>query len=650
MSKYSIPLSLLLLVSLTISCQRNFVEQSGDFNPDLNRPIKLLEGKFSVLDLFYMDSVPSANSQVVTVTNELYQDELDLTAAIPVDSMYSVTEYLLPTDQSYRIDDHGELVQSVNQLNFIQAFAPSDFGLFNSNNGASITWAGCNSYSNYYFGAVSVPEVFDDIHIDSGEYDITLVNNLDFEVTIGVSLKSNPSVLWSQLVTIASGGSSTFTVNIKDADANASYNWTIYQVSTPGLSAGSAPIDNANTFDVKVSRSNAYLSSGKFRPSSHILSQKEFDVSIPVAQPKKYNYIDGDQLEFDNYITASGLAGTSLELHREFSDQNGVLHTDVISIVSSPATINWIVSLSNMPISPIQGNIHLSYTLQSAPNDIVEIEPTKAIVVRHGFQMAPKLNAVGFNESLMLSHSSTTTPYDHWPEELTLSFLPIESSIDREFQFTGWGKVHVNSQLQNHIATVLNDDTVVNCGSSFIDTNINSQLSWSLGAFNTNAFNTLTPDSLTASTIYLFEAPWGMRINRPVSNLGISHTKLEAISGTARLHSEKLFDLSDNYKLDSLIGSCDSISAFATISSNTQLPVTNSFSLTRSADTIIAFNNVLLPGNTEITTDERMVEDPLSLNALMTFTYDVDFTSPNIALQTRDSLFLDLYFKFFGLP
>jgi len=141
-----------------------------------------------------------------------------------------------------------------------------------------------------------------------------------------------------------------------------------------------------------------------------------------------------------------------------------------------------------------------------------------------------------------------------------------------------------------------------------------------------------------------------MRINRPASNLGNSHTKLKANSGTARLRTEKLFDLSDNYKLDSLIAVCDSVSVFATIGSKTQIPVSNSFSLTRSFDTIVAFNNVHLPGNGETTSSTRLVEDPLSLNALMTFKYNVDFTNPNIALYTTDSLFLDLYFNFIGLP
>ena len=650
MFKYSIPLLLLLLGSMTISCQGDFVNQSGDFNPDLNRPIKVLEGKFSVLDLFYMDSVPSANPQIVSVTNELYKDELDLSSLVPADSLYSITESILSTGQSYRINDHGQLVQSINQLNFIQAFAPSDFSLFNSNNGSSITWGGCNSYSNYYFGAVTVPEVFDGIHIDSGMYDITLVNNLDFDLTIGVSLKSNPSILFSQVVSIASGGSSTFTVNINDVDANAAYNWTIYQVSTNGLAAGSPAINNSNTFDVKVSRSNVYLSSGKFRPTSHILSQRDFDVSVPVSHPKKYNYIDGDQLEFDNYITATGLSGTNLELHREFSGSNGAFYSDDITVISSPATINWIATLSNLPIAPVQGNIHVSYTLQTAPNAIVDIEPNKSILVRHGFQLPPELNAIGFNESWLLSHSNTTTPYDHWPEELTLSFQPLESSVSREFNFIGWGKVHVNSQLQNHIATVIDDDTIVNCGNSYLDSNANSMLSWNLGAFNINAFNTLTPDSLSATTNYFFEAPWGMRINRPALNLGTSHTKLKASSGTARLRTEKLFDLSDNYKLDSLITACDSVSVFATIGSKTQLPVSNSFSLTRSFDTIVAFKDVHLPGNSEITSSTRLIEDPLSLNALMTFKYNVDFTNPNIALYTTDSLFLDLYFNFIGLP
>ena len=81
MFKYSTPLWLLLLSTLTISCQGDFIDQDGDFNPRLDRPVQVLEGKFGMFDLFHLDS--STTSQPILVENELLNDELDLSALIP---------------------------------------------------------------------------------------------------------------------------------------------------------------------------------------------------------------------------------------------------------------------------------------------------------------------------------------------------------------------------------------------------------------------------------------------------------------------------------------------------------------------------------------------------------------------------------------
>ena len=79
------------------------------------------------------------------------------------------------------------------------------------------------------------------------------------------------------------------------------YQWTIYQVSSPGLTAGSAAIDNSNLFEVKVSRSDAYLSSGN-QTGQQCLATTQ--ICAPRINPHKYNYIEGRNLVFDNFVTA----------------------------------------------------------------------------------------------------------------------------------------------------------------------------------------------------------------------------------------------------------------------------------------------------------------------------------------------------------
>ena len=650
MFKYSTPLWLLLLSTLTISCQGDFIDQDGDFNPRLDRPVQVLEGKFGMFDLFHLDS--STTSQPILVENELLNDELDLSALIPNDSTYTENLGLLMSTQSFLVADHNDIVLSLNQLNFIQSFSPSDVNLFNSNNGSSITWAGCNSYSNYYFGATAVPEVFDDIHIDSAYYDIALVNHFDFDVTIGVSLKSNPSILFSQVTTIASGDSANYSVLVSDIDANAAYQWTIYQVSSPGLTAGSAAIDNSNLFEVKVSRSDAYLSSGKFRPVNNVLAQSTQNLALPVSNPHKYNYIEGRNLAFDNFVTAIGLGGTNLEMHRSFKDKNGIVYSDVINIISAPATINWISSLSNLALVPNQGMLEVSYILQSAQNAIIEISANKSVSLLHGFQGSPRLSAIGFKDDIALNFISTTSPYTNWPEELTLNFTPDQSRIERSLKFIGWGKVNIQSEFENQLGGLLKDSLQFNLGNSYLDTLSNQNTKWTLSNPNVNSFNALTPDSIEVITNIQFEAPWGIRLESNPEHTCTGFTTLSSSGGNAVLRSEKLLDLSSNQKLDSLIASCDSVSAFANIRSKTQKDLYNSLSLTRSFDTIVSFDQILLPGGGgDESTQERIVDDPLSIiNTLLQFNYEVDFATPGIALNTTDSLFLELYLKLYGMP
>ena len=633
---------------LTISCQGDFIYQNGDFSPSLEKSFKILESRFGIFDLFHLDSAVS--SQQIILENELANNTLNFSSLLPQDSTYSENLGLLSSTESFLVANHDDIVLSLNQLNFIQYFSPSDFNLFNSNNGSSINWSGFNSYTNYYFGAVSAPEVFDAIHIDSAFYDIAIVNNFDFDVTIGVSLKSNPSIIFSQTTTIASGDSANYTVLVTDIDANASYNWTVYQASSNGFATGSAPINNNNLLEVKVSRTNAYLSSGKFRPVNNILAQFTKNLPLPVAYPHEYNYFEGENLEFDNFITATGLNGTNLSLYRSFKDKNSVVYSDVINVISIGAAINWIAPLSNLPIVPNQGMIEVSYILQGAQNSIIDISPNKSVSILHGFQNSPDISAIGFKENSILSFTSKSVPFSHWPEELQLSFIPDQSRIDRKLNFIGWGDINIQSQFKNHIGSMLIDSVQFNLGNSHLDAFYSQLKQWTLNNPSVNNFNALTPDSIEVTTNILFKAPWGIRLKYPAGITSTSFTSLKSTNGSAVLSSEQDLDISNNEKLDSIIASCDSVLVYAKISSNTQNDIFNTISLTKQNDTIVSFNRILLSANNNESSTERTIENPMILNSLMKFNYMVDFATPAINLNTSDSLFFELYFKLYGLP
>ena len=650
MYKYTNPFLLLLMLSIFASCKGDFVRQS-DSEPSLRSAFKILEGNFAVLDLFHVDSVPSSSNQIIELSNSLGKDEIDFSALIPSDSLYSRTLTILDNDKNFLIADHGFLTSSIYQLQFIQAFAPSDYVYFNTNNGNNITWNGFNSINNYYFPPINSTQIFGDVHIDSGSYEVALVNNFDFDITVGVSLKSNPSVLFSQVVTIAKNDSTTISFQVTNKDANAIYNWTLFQASSSGIPSGTPTlIDNSNTFEVRVRRSNTYLSSGKFRPLSNTFANIDIQLPMPIEHSKTINYLEAADIDLNNFFLGNGLNSTNFELHRTITDDSGIIYSDLIYVISNPTPINWLMGLSFKAIQPTKGFVTINYLLKSAQNAIIDIEPNKSMSVNYGFNKAPVVLGLGLNEDWQYSFTSTTTPYKDWPEELVLKFVPQQSLINKTFNAKGWGDVVVNSQYQNHMGTFVNDTTVLNLGSSHLDSAVSSVANWSISGFDVNAFNALTPDSLNVTTNYTFKAPWGFKTNSNPTITSAASTLLSSNSGKAYLSSEKLLNLSDNQKIDSLIMACDSIAVFASIRSTVSSPVVNSVALSDGFDTIVSLSNIYLSPNDSVASEWKNVDNISALTKNLRFNYSADFALSNIQLFSHDSLFLDFYLNLYGLP
>ena len=650
MLKYKNPFLLTVLFAILASCQGDFVRQ-GDFKPSLGGVVKITEGKFAILDLLSVDSVPSASNQIIELSNELSNDEIDFSALIPNDSLYSGSISILGNNKNFLIADHGFLSQSVNQLQFIQVFAPNDYSYFNANNGNSISWSGFNSINNYYFPSSTATQIFDDVHIDSGSYEITLVNNFDFDLTIGVSLKSNPTVLFSQVVTISKNDSTTIAFQVTNKDANAIYSWTLFQASSNGIPS-SAPvlIDNSNTFEVRVRRSNTYLSSGKFRPLSNTFANIDVQLPIPLEHSKTINYLEAADIDLNNFFLGNGLSSTNFELHRTISDDSGIIYSDLLYVISNPTPINWLMGLSFKAIQPAKGLVTINYLLKSAQNAIIDIEPTKSMSIDYGFSKAPVVLGLGLNEDWQYSFTNTTSPYKDWPEELTLQFVPKQSSISKQFSVKGWGNVVVNSQYNNSIGAFANDSTILNLGSSYLDSAISSVTNWSITGFDVNAFNAFTPDSLNVTTNYTFKAPWGFKTNSNPTISSTASTSLSSNNGSAYLSSEKLLNLSANQKIDSLILACDSIAVSASIRSKASSPVVNSVALSTGFDTIVSLSNIYLSPNDSVESEWKSIDNISALTNNLRFDYSADFALPNIQLFSHDSLFLDFYLNLYGLP
>ena len=650
MSKYIKRLPIGILCVFFVSCQDTFIQTNETtFDPEIKNRITILEGKFGILDLFEIDSVPS--NQTITIESELIDSKFNLSTIIPADSTYSAGTTLLNPTQTFGINNHGSLSTSLNQLTFVQYFSPTDFNLFNNNNGSNISWSGCNSFNNYYFSPVSVPEVFGSVHIDSGEYEVTLVNNFDFDLTLGVSLKSNPSILFSQVVYLPSGDSTSFVINVNNQDANAWYNWTIYQASSTGISSSLVVLDNSSLLEMKVSRNTTSLSSGKFRPISNLISQESYNLDLPISNKKYFYFLEGGNLFIDNIVNATGLGNTNLKLHRSIFDLNGVLYEDSLNVVSTSAVINWNIPLSNLPIHTIDGTIEIEYSLTTAVNSIIELSPNKLVGMVHGFQNSPELISLGVNEDLIFVDSNSAKPYDAFPAELNFDFIPNPSQIENHISHLGWGVIEIETEYNNNIGGIYKDSVLYNAGNSYLDTGINKTLSWTLGNPEINALNTLSLDSVNAYTKVTFKKPWGFRVGSNTRYGSNARTSLSSNTGSAILHSQKLLDISSNNKLDSLLASCDSISITASILSKSQNNVYNTFSLVDlgGSDSLISLNKILL-SKEERYSKSNTVIDPFILNNLLKWEYKVDFASPSINLKSSDSLFLDLSLKTYGIP
>ena len=148
----------------------------------------------------------------------------------------------------------------------------------------------------------------------------------------------------------------------------------------------------------------------------------------------------------------------------------------------------------------------------------------------------------------------------------------------------------------------------------------------------------------------MFKAPWGFKTREGTRISSTARTNLTSNNGLAFLSTEKLLHLSNNNKLDSLINSCDSVSAYAVLRSKTSSPIINSFSLTSELDTIVAFDEVFLNAQDSVESNWELIKDITSLNSIINFKYDVNFAAPIIKLYSQDSLFVDFYLKFNGLP
>tara|TARA_B100000768_G_scaffold180971_1_gene202382 strand:+ start:7286 stop:9238 length:1953 start_codon:yes stop_codon:yes gene_type:complete len=649
MLNYNNPLTLLLLGLLFGSCNTEFISLD-DFNPSLDKPITILNGRFAVLDLLYLDSVPSANAQTINLENSITNNTLNLSAAVPEDSLYSSINSLLPAYETFGIAPHGLLNHSVDQLAFIQKYSPSDFALFNTNNGSNIIWNGCNSYANYFCPPVIAPEIFGTSRLDTGRYSVTIVNGFDFNLTIGISLKSNPSILFSNIISINKGDSSVFSFSVSDADVNGFYNWTIFQASSNGIFSGSQPINNSNNLQLKVKRDHADLSSGKFRPSDTLFYNQEVAMNMPVKEAKKLNFIQGRGLAIQNFINATGLLATNLKLERIVTDfNNDTLYSDKINVIATPAIIDWEIPLNNKGIYLQNGSISIRYKLYCASNGIIDISSNKAVSINHGFTQQTDITAIGFNFDSTYSFTSTTYPYNSWPDEFQVDFIPSNSALESRFKVNGWGQVQILSELNNYSGTTLKDSITLNLGNGPSDSSLASTSVWPIVNSGNNTFNSVKIDSVSMESRLRFKAPWGFRVKPPINHKVKSVIELRSSNGIMKLKIEKELDLGNGNSLDSLLALCDSVSLTAAIESRSFNPTYNSFSLSRHDDTLISLNNIYLDSTISKASKEVQVLDHSKLTNILKFNYLVDFASPDLHLKTTDSLYLDLSLALKGL-
>lgn len=651
MLKYNNPFLLLILFGMLGSCNNSFVEQK-EIKPEIGSKYRIFEGKFGLLDLLHIDSVPNPSSPPIELFTEVSNNDISFESLIPADSVYTRSIDLFQAVSNFRVSDHASVNQSIDQLQFIQFFSPGDFSLFNTNNGNSITWNGCNNFSNnLFFAPINAPQIYGDAHIDSASYQIVLVNNFDFDVTLVLSLKSNPDIIWSGNVTLASNETKTISTTVTNKDVNASYNWAITGVSSPGINSGSGTtLDNSNRLEFFVSRSKAYVSSGKFRPQNTILVDLISDLPLPIENADDFYLVQGESIDFGNSISASGLKSTSLKLYRTITDSTGLLYSDDINIISAiPSGINWNTTLSNRPIHPIDGTLKVHYQLVATPSGIVDFESNKSVLVNEGFANPPNISALGLNEDWSVVRSSKIIPLPQLPPEFELAFVPEKSSLLSLFECYGWGDLVVETKYSNHIGTNFTDERNLSLGKNSSEMNNNVSHKWSLIEPGSNIANAMVPDSIVSTQTFIFKAPWGFKSGEIAHSSINSTSRFSSNQGKAQLSVEKYLRLNQNPLFDSLFMASDSVSIHTALRSKMKNSLITNFSITHTSDTVLSVNKQHLAHGDEYISEKQNISN-IPIATLFKLNFDAVFNSPTIDLYTGDSLFLDLYLNFNGLP
>ena len=628
----------------------NFYVETDPIEPQLNLPIPIFNGAYSWADLLALDSTGNGP---VKIQRTILEKPFDFTDLIPKDSLFIKLGNTFNFPAALEIAETDSLNYKINQLDFIQLFAPQNYSDFASNNLSSIP---APSFSDNGAVNVSPNKSWGSIHANvlSGTASFTLgiENEFDFDLNFRISIVTAGDTIFQKDLFLESKDSLTEVFSKYNQTIGTHVSTIVHKCST---SAGKTliSIDNSNELAIKLKANTITGRFGSFKiPKSITIDSAIEKLGIGCSNGSDLNLFVPELMTYDYNIQAIGIIA-DLRLERVILDKNGILNSETIVVPVSNSPFNWPMDLSNLLIRPLQGEIEIQTRLYMESGMPIEIQPNRNVTSIYQ-KLTPNLyKAIEVNQDKTIIISDSIFPYASWPNLIQLSCLPKYSELNTELNLTGWGKVIHNLNVSSeYLGTMysINESTIHNFGNGIQDSALQKVLNWQLTSTTNNplinGICAIDPAIIHSTSALTFKKPWGIVFNAN-NNVSISSTSDIAFDeGSLSLETSKQLTLEVSDELKAMLYSSDSMAIFANVRST--------------HDTILNYQwEIFTPNDTLLTVDTTTSErievqrvsglNPLLLEQPLFWHFKVQNagTYP-ITINYNDSISLNINATFYG--
>lgn len=630
------------------SCS-NFYVNTDPFDPILNLPVPVFNGTYSWGELLSLDSTGSGTGKI---QRNILDKAFIVDDILPVDSLYIKLGKTFNFPVALEIAEADSLTHKINQLEFIQRFAPQHYADFNLNNLTSIP---APSFNDNGAMNVSAPKAIGTIHSNTlsgtASFTLDIENSFDFDLNFRVSIITAGDTIFQKDFFLETKQNLTEVFTKYNQTIGTQITTVVHKCST---SAGKTliSIDNSNELSIKLRADKLTGRFGSFEiPKSIALDSAVENLGIGCSNGSILNLFVPELMTFDYKVEAIGITA-DLRLERIISDKTGIILSETLVVPITNAPFNWPIDLSNQLIRPIQGTLKIQTRLLMENGMPIEIQPTRRVTSIYQKLTPNKYKALEVNQDKTIIITDSIVPHTSWPNPVHLSFLPKYSELNTELNFTGWGKVVHNLNLSSeYLGTTysINESTTHNLGNGIQDSASQKAVNWLITSSTTNPLNgicAVDPAIIHSTSTLTFKKPWGIVLNTS-SNVAISTTSsMDFNQGTLALETSKQISLGASDELKARMYSSDSMSLFTNVYSTHDTILNYQFEIFTPSDTLLAVDTTTSLENRVNTVsglDPMLLEQPLFWH----FKVQNDGTAP-ITIRYNDSISLNLGATFYG--